>query len=102
MKYKTIQLSAARYARLVAAAQVAGFVVKPGPGSQLGTFIDHLLDNAPQPIEGDTPAEIWSRWNTAAMPQLNALAVALAHCGKSLKIEFDADKGAFSLEQHDF
>lgn len=98
---RTIQLSDARYKRLVAAAQVAGYSVKPGPGSQLGDFIEHLLDNAPLPIEGDTPAEVWARWNAAAMPILNELGHALVAHKKGYRIEADSDLGFFHIEQRD-
>mgnify|MGYP001606482843 CR=1 FL=1 len=41
---KPIQLSDARYLRLLALAQQAGYIVKRGPGSLLGEFLDALME----------------------------------------------------------
>ena len=55
---KTIQLSNERYNRLVGEARERGFHVKAGPGSQLGDFIEWLIDNAPPRIAGNDAPEV--------------------------------------------
>ena len=64
---KQLQLSDARYLRLLALAQQAGYVVKRGPASQLGEFLDALM-------------EAWDAW-PPSVAQYNALVEGLEQIG---------------------
>jgi len=99
---RTVQLSDDRYHRLVQMARDRGFEVKSGPGSQLGDFVEWLLDNAPQPLEGDTPTELWGRFLVNILPHLNDLAAGLADRGHGLDVQAAAQDGHLILNQSDF
>ena len=103
---KNLQISDARYTRLVKAARAngyvveagPGYVVKAGPGSQLGEFIDFLVSQA-EPITGKQYDEIWARFISRIAPQVSALAAALRHVpGKpGIVTEASASLGRFSV-----
>ena len=96
---RTIQLSDDRYTRLTDAARARGFEIKLGAGSQLGEFIDWLLDCAPQPI--GQKDEAWGRFLVNILPYVNELARALKEQGHGLKIEAVAQEGRCLLEQEE-
>jgi len=97
MSQRSIKLSNDRYERLIEAARAHGFEIKAGPGSQLGLFIEWLLDNMPQPPDARPDGE-WSAFIIGVLPHANELARALGDRGKGLKMEAGEGRCLFEEE----
>lgn len=97
MQQKSLKLSLDRYERLVTVARAHGFEIKAGPGSQLGVFIEWLLDNMPQP-PGDRPDGAWSAFIMSILPHVNELMRDLGEQGKGLKMEAGEGRCLFEEE----
>lgn len=92
---KSILLSDERYEMLVKAARREGFEIKPGAGSQLGEYIEHLVKSRPPwPIKGKDNAARWELFLQAIQPYVSQLFLALD--GK-VSMTFDSGDGRLEI-----
>lgn len=85
-------------AKLVAAAEKAGFTVTRGAGSELASFLEQLL-SARVPLAGDSPAELWQAFRDQIDPLLGTLTKALLPYRVSLNVAFTPEEGQLLVYQ---
>lgn len=85
-------------ARLVAAAEKAGFTVTRGAGSELASFLEQLISTR-VPLSGDSPAELWQGFRNQIDPLLGTLSKALRPYRVGLNVAFTPEEGQLLVYQ---